>query len=759
MKKLLLSGLSLVILAISTQVSAQITHESGYPASWGAFKSATDGLPIVKMASFNLKALVAEDVINDAEKSGPWRFGNPFYTNYTIQNSGVWSDLPNGERVWRFGVTSKDALSLNIIFDNYKLVPGDQVFIYNADRSDVIGPFTHLNNKDWDGLATLPISGETLIVELRQVNPSASLQSQLTIGQITHGYRDIFGYAKRKYEKGLGDSGSCNNNVICPEGDPWRCQISSVAMIVVGGSGACTGTILNNHSEDETPLFLSANHCGTNVTNWVFRFNWDSPTCTPTANGPTTQTVSGASLLANSAGSDFALMELSSPIPASYNVYYSGWDATGDIPTSNVGIHHPSGDIKKITFDNDPATATTWGGAEVWEIAQWEDGTTEPGSSGSGLWDQNQRLIGQLFGGSASCGSITNDDYGRLSVSWDGGGSAATRVRDYLDPGNTGLKTLDGLGTGSCAGITFDDDAATQSIDGLNTSYCNETTVTPTMTLKNNGNLTLTSVNIAYDFNTGTTTGTIPWTGSLAAGATASVPLTTFTLVAGANTLTVTTDSPNGNADANPSNDSKTSNFTAVMGGVMITVDIIQDEYGSETTWEINDGLGNVLGSGGPYTDGNDQTLESATVCLSQGECYNFVINDSYGDGICCGYGDGSYSVYMGATIFASGGTFADSETTNFCIPGSGAGLNQNVLAGINVYPNPTNGIVTVDLSKLEGFDAEVSILNTMGAIVAHKNVTTAMNQFDLSAEANGLYFVEVVTANGKAVYKLNISK
>ena len=756
MKKLLLSTLTLATLLITTVASAQITHESGSPTSWRIFKSATAELPVVEMPAFDVDALLAEDAINDAEKLGPWRFGNAFETDYNTHNSGVWHDMPNGERVWRLAIKSPGALSMNVIFDEYNLVFGDQVFIYNEDRSDVIGPFNYLNNKEWNGLATLPVAGETIIIELRQISPAATVQSSLSIGQVTHGYRDIFGYARRIYEKGLGDSGSCNNNVICPEGDPWRCQISSVGIIIVGGSGACTGTVLNNHDQDERPLFLTANHCGSNVTNWVFRFNWDSPTCSPTANGPTNQSVSGATLLAQDGGSDVSIMELSSNIPAGYNVYYSGWDATGDFPTNQTGIHHPSGDVKKISFDNQAAEHGTMSGALCWRVVNWEDGTTEPGSSGSGLWDQNQRLIGQLFGGSASCSSVTNDFYGRLDISWDGGGSPSTRLKDYLDPNNTGVKVLDGLGTGACAGVTFDYDAMIASINGIDATYCNQSDITPTATLKNNGNITLTAVDIDYNFNSGASTGTIQWTGSLAAGATEVVNLPTFNLAGGANTLTVTTNQPNGTADLNVSNDSKTSNFNAVLNGVTVTIDITQDQYGSETTWEINDGAGNVLFTGGPFTDGNDQTVESTDVCLGLGDCYNFVIYDSYGDGICCGFGNGSYTVGNNGVVYASGGQFTDSETTNFCVTLS---LDENTLSGVKVYPNPSTGMITVDLSKIDGTNAEINVLNTMGAVVAHQKVSAAVNQFDLSQKANGIYFVEVLTEAGKAVYKLNLNK
>src|SRR5690606_879424 len=101
----------------------------------------------------------------------------------------------------------------------------------------------------------------------------------------------------------------------------------------------------------------------------------------------------------------------------------------GNFPTSQVGIHHPSGDVKKICFDNNAPTQVTYGNASCWRVVNWESGTTEPGSSGSPLFDQNQRIVGQLYGGTASCSSITHDNYGRFDVSWEGTNSS-NRLRD-----------------------------------------------------------------------------------------------------------------------------------------------------------------------------------------------------------------------------------------------------------------------------------------------------------------------------------------
>ncbi|MEW5924002.1 MAG: dockerin type I domain-containing protein, partial [Candidatus Zixiibacteriota bacterium] len=204
--------------------------------------------------------------------------------------------------------------------------------------------------------------------------------------------------------------------------------------------------LINNVRQDRTPFFLTAEHCLGGEETWVFMFNYESPTC-QNIDGPTWMTVSGSTLLANYSGSDFALLMLDESPPDSYYVYYAGWSNINIASQSSTGIHHPSGDIKKISFDYDSVTSAnylTTSGTTHWRIGSWNDGTTEPGSSGSPLFDQNHHIVGQLHGGYASCTSITSDWYGKFSLSWTGGGSPSTRLRDWLDPYNSGATILDG---------------------------------------------------------------------------------------------------------------------------------------------------------------------------------------------------------------------------------------------------------------------------------------------------------------------------
>jgi hypothetical protein len=219
-------------------------------------------------------------------------------------------------------------------------------------------------------------------------------------------------------------------------------------------------------------------------------------------------TISGATLRSRDAGSDFALVEINSEIPDEWNRVFAGWDKTDNFPEFQIGIHHPSGDVMKVCRDDDPATKEVNGGAQTWEIVGglyggWEIGVTEPGSSGSPLFDQEGRIIGQLFGGGAACAG-TNDNgafdyYGRVGVSWEGGGTSSTRLRDWLDPQNSGRDTMDPYPSLT----VYPYDSGVSSIDSPTDGALTSTEVI-TVTISNYGENSISNFDVSYQIDGGT---------------------------------------------------------------------------------------------------------------------------------------------------------------------------------------------------------------------------------------------------------------
>lgn len=420
------------------------------PVSFGVAVAPLRSIDTVVMPAVDEEQYLREDEERIAQGiDGPYRFAAPIQAHLTELTDGTWSDLPDGSRIWRLQVVSIGARTLNLGFTKFRLPPGATVHLYPADRSDYFGPYTGADATP-DGQFWSPVvRGDAAVVELF-VPAGPAFDPEIVITQVSHDYRG-FGEAGRRLEK----SGFCNNDVVCPEWDPWDDQINSEGVYTLSGTWICSGQMMNSNVPGfPPPFFLTANHCGIssgNASSVRVYWNFQSPTCGQHGGGSLSQSQLGASLKATWSTSDFCLILLQADPQEAWNVYYSGWNADeAHAPVNCHAIHHPNCDEKAISFNDDPITVTSYlqytvpGNGSHWRIDTWEDGTTEPGSSGSGIWDPDHRLVGQLHGGYASCSSITSDWYGRFSRSWTGGGTAQTRVKDWLDPGNTGVLALDG---------------------------------------------------------------------------------------------------------------------------------------------------------------------------------------------------------------------------------------------------------------------------------------------------------------------------
>ncbi len=435
--------LLLVFVLTSFVLQAQVS-KPGVPPSF-SWPEERQQLSFETMAPVNATELLAEDMIFDTIKDIPWRFGQPINVNMDLKNAGSWYASENGDRVWRLGITSPGAFALSLTFDRFILPPGAELYIYQPDRSQVEGAFTDFNNQEDLYFATTLFMSDELVIEYYEPN-GVAFPGELKIESVNHAYRDPFTYVKA-----FGGSGSCNLNVACPESEGWEEQIRSVGMMLRNGSAWCTGALINNTGNDGRPFFLTANHCYATPGSLVVWFNWQSATCTNPSTPPPYDAVGGLVDRARNAASDFWLLEFNNPIPEYVNPFFSGWNRAlpNNISETIIGIHHPSGDIKKFSYALGGVTNSSYLGASGsgtthWRIT-WSGGTTtEGGSSGSPIYDAQHRIIGQLHGGYAACGNTLADYYGRLGISWTGGGSTATRLSDWLDPLGTGVEAIDG---------------------------------------------------------------------------------------------------------------------------------------------------------------------------------------------------------------------------------------------------------------------------------------------------------------------------
>lgn len=431
-------ALALALTALSPSTSAQ--REWGgqppslEPAGAGAV-AALQSVETVELPLVDNEALRIEDELRP--RGGARRFAFAHEVELDARRDGRWTTRPDGSRGWRLQLRSEGALSLSLAFSRFQLPAGGELYVYDAAGEVVRGAYTSRNHKPSGRFAIQPTPGEVLNLEYWQP-AGASGAPELVLSSVYHAYRPIFAGQTAGRDAGrLGVasmSGACQLDVACPEGQPFADQVDGIVHIL-NGIVDCSGALINNTAEDGRLLVLTAEHCsplGNDLSDAIFTFHYVESSCGGTG-ATRTQTVQGSEILSIDAPLDFQLVELQEQPAEAFGVRYLGWDRT-DVPPAGgtVGLHHPQGDPMKIAIDDDPPTFN----GTFWNIAAWDVGTTEPGSSGSPLLDVNGRVLGQLSNGTADCNSPLNDNYGRMAAQW-------SLVGPILDPLGTGALTLD----------------------------------------------------------------------------------------------------------------------------------------------------------------------------------------------------------------------------------------------------------------------------------------------------------------------------
>ncbi|OIN58573.1 hypothetical protein BLX24_13440 [Arsenicibacter rosenii] len=458
------------LLVIPASLNAQVlTRRSASGISFDKSGiGGNQGSPMLVLPAIAVDQLMAED--EAATKMGvPFRFGTKRDADVTITTEGQRSES-GGNRLYSYQIYSEGAYSLNLLFDRFHLIDGASLYIYNPGQTMVIGPITSAQNPANNQYWTDIIAGSQLIIELREPL-SAAESSDLHLSGVVHGYRNLF--PDKSMDKVFGSSASCELNMTCypnlqNEGD-------GVVMILLDqATRLCTGSMVNTTRQSFRSFMLTAFHCidiGTYVNgvrtgyndgtlnsaeigqaqNWLIRFNYQSPTCNPSQEDNEVVTLNGSALRAAYNQSDFALMEIYQQIPTDVNTTYLGWNKANANTSNAFSIHHPQGDVKKISFASADTQISGYGnttGNDHLTVPWGSLGVTEGGSSGSPLFDANKRIIGQLHGGPSYCGapsSLLADYYGRLYTSWAGGGAVESRLADWLDPLGSGAQTTNSV--------------------------------------------------------------------------------------------------------------------------------------------------------------------------------------------------------------------------------------------------------------------------------------------------------------------------
>lgn len=404
------------------------------------------------------QAMLNELESSEQKKNDSYQFAIPVPVELNSSNSGC-IIKENDESIWLLGIKSEGAKSLNLILDPYNLPEGAYIYIYDSKKTTIRGAFTSENNLTSEILPTMPVSGSELILECHFPDGYVP-DGAIGVSQVAHDYLGILGNSGSKDNR-YGLSQPCNIDINCSQGDNYSDIKRSVCRMIVNGTELCSGVMLNNTNQQNIPYLLTAQHCissESDAAKTIFVFNYESPWC----DGPDSRvshSLSGSTLNAMNESSDFSLVKLSKFPPFVYKPYLAGWDISGAVPLKSIIIHHPQGDVKKISIDNDPSVSSSFGtfaSNAFWKILQWDAGTTEPGSSGAPLFDQNKRVTGILSGGDAICGRSVNDYFAKLSVSYGLSNEVDKQLKLWIDPSLSGVTVLNGRDPYTANNLTND---------------------------------------------------------------------------------------------------------------------------------------------------------------------------------------------------------------------------------------------------------------------------------------------------------------
>lgn len=399
-----------------------------------------EGSPQLRIYELQVTELQKSDAlaVDRSSMLKPAKSGLLINTDYSPENAGTWDTVENGLKLWRAAFKVSEATSMNLIFAPYQLHKGVKVFLYNHSRKSVLGAFTDLNNKQVNMLATGTVAGELLVVEM-QVPGYLESYGSLGIDAVGCDFSTTAGSAFLK-DGWYGASDLCNVDINCSDDSLNQLLKRASVRIIFDGEERCTGTLMHNTRKAGMNYVLTAEHCistESSANAAVFYFDYESPWCDG-PDGSSLKSVSGATLRSTGNSLDFSLLELLEPVPFTYRPFYAGWDWSGSPPAGGVTIHHPLGDVKKISEENHGLSIASFGqGYENnthWLVRHWESGTTEAGSSGAAFFERNGRVTGTLTGGQANCENSVMDYFQMLSHSWEDFPASGNQLKYWLDP-------------------------------------------------------------------------------------------------------------------------------------------------------------------------------------------------------------------------------------------------------------------------------------------------------------------------------------
>lgn len=720
MKQILSIRYTVILLCIflSTSLAAQVKtriFDNKVTANLLPLQS-TDVNELILKAPVVLDNLLSlKKANNDSSIEYDNRFAIPQSVNINFLNSAKINEDKN-YLFYYLTIKAEKALNISAHFKDFNLSKKAVLSIYTENEiTDSVTAKENNENKIW---ATRVYQNNILNFVLKIPKSEKGL-SNFTITQIGFGYKSY----GAQFFGSPGASASCNINVLCSQGNGWQNERNAVALLLVAdGAGTCTGSLIMNTCNTNSPYVLTANHClEGNLNNWVFQYQYWSTTCTPNSGWHDDIQFNGCALRANNATSDFALVQMNQTPSTGSGITYAGWNRSAVPATNTVEIHHPASDLMKISLDANPPVAISWPGIPGlthWR-AHFQQGTVQPGSSGSPLFDQNHRIIGQCHGDQNNAGNYCAQqisECGRFDLSWVGGGTNATRLSNWLDPTGTNAVTTNTTNVSSLLPPSLQ--------VSVSQTGCSSATATVNLASGHSFNWSV-SGDLLIDGISSTKTTTNNFIDFIGTHGSAHV------------TITNCGTTIEGGADYSPYIRQIDGLFEVYSNGDQVSVSVNTTPYDSYYEWYINGVL-------------DYQGADAYNYCTCKSDA---------GRNIVCG--DNTIRVDVTAC-----GVVSSSDELHFNKMGN-CSFRSISASNMELFPNPAKGSVTVRMKQINAQNntnhlqdiREIRIFDKLGNIkkVIKFPKNTKVSTLNINYLNTDIYFIEVSDGKNKARLQLSI--
>ena len=752
-------------------------------------------------AQHNNVRTTAQNIHTQAQ--APIKVGDELAVNY--QTAHPYNTTNQTGVIFEQEFYNKNSAYIKLYFEDFDLGPEDYVEIstHNTGASILYaaqGKIVDQNGTMISNFWSQALLDERVTVRLHAVGGTNSHRG-FKISRVAYGYSEAQIEALAAASKSI-----CGNDdkepIICYNGTTMYQKSRAVCRLLMNGSSLCTGWLLGSQGH-----IMTNNHCIGNTStaqNTDFMFNYQATNCSGSGNATSNVVASTSTFIKTNSSLDYTLVRL----PVNPTSTYGYLQLSTVAPSVGDRIYipqHPGGRRKEISVITDQG-----GTAQGYSMINTISGTgaryyadTEGGSSGSPVIDYNSNLVVAIH----NTGGCTNGSYGRSeqlianigssmpangTATPGGGGNpptgCATTVSSF--PYTESFENTLGAWTQASgddfnwtvlSGATPSSSTGPSSANSgsyyvyMESSAPNYSTKTailnspcfnlsgqssPQVSFKYHMYGASTMGNLKLEASTNGSTWTTVWSKAGNQGNSWQIATVSLASYAGQSQLRLRF---NGTTGTTWQGDMAVDAFSVTTGGggtppscVDVNLAFVFDNYPEETSWTIRNSAGSTVASGGTYGSQADGSSLTITECLSTGCNYTLTINDSYGDGICCAYGNGSYNLSIAGITLASGGQFTSSVSHTFCVGESGTISSINDVVNkegtfLSVMPNPFSNYINVQTNIKGNF--EYSVTNVQAQQVAAGQLQGKAIQLDELTP--GVYFITFSNDKKHIVKKL----